>query len=115
MDRRISQIKVEREAVKKESDAASRDRLGRPEGELADLEQRSAELTAAWQAEKEKLSSSQKVKEELDHARVELEQVQRAGNWTRAGALTYGVIPALEIGRAQGRTLGPNAHRACRL
>mgnify|MGYP001203908297 CR=1 FL=1 len=96
LDRRIIQLKIEREALKKESDPASRERLERLEGELADLEQRSAELTAAWQAEKEKLSSSQKLKEQLDQARVELEQVQRAGNWGRAGELTYGVIPELE-------------------
>ena len=96
LDRRIIQLKIEREALRKEHDPASKDRLGKLEGELAELEQRAAELTAAWHAEKEKLSAGQKLKEQLDQARVELEQAQRAGNWTRAGELTYGVIPQLE-------------------
>ncbi|MCC7273042.1 MAG: ATP-dependent chaperone ClpB [Alphaproteobacteria bacterium] len=96
LDRRIIQLKIEQEALKKESDAASRDRLVRLSKELADLEQRSAELTAKWKAEKDKLSSVQKLKVELDQARGALESAQREGNWTRAGELTYGVIPGLE-------------------
>jgi len=96
LDRRIIQLKIEREALKKETDSASQDRLGKLEGELAELEQKSATLTAAWQAEKDKLQSAQKIKEQLDQARLELEQVQRAGNWARAGELTYGVIPELQ-------------------
>ncbi len=100
LDRRIIQLKIEREALKKESDAASKDRLERLERELVELEQRSAELTARWEDEKRKLEGSTKVKEQLDHARVELEQAQRAGDWARAGELTYGVIPQLE-GRLQ--------------
>ncbi len=96
LDRRIMQLKIEREALKKESDAASRERLGKLEGELAEIEKKSAELTAQWRAEKDKLAGAQKLKEQLDHARVELEQVQRKGDWARAGELTYGVIPELE-------------------
>src|SRR5579864_7219693 len=96
LDRRIIQLKIEREALKKESDEASRERLSRLEHELAELEQRSAELTAQWRAEKEKLAGAQKLKEQLDQARIELEQVQRKGDWARAGELTYGVIPELE-------------------
>jgi ATP-dependent Clp protease ATP-binding subunit ClpB len=96
LDRRIMQLKIEREALKKETDAASRERLGKLEGELAELEQKSAELTAQWRAEKDKLAGAQKLKEQLEHARVELEQVQRKGDWARAGELTYGVIPELE-------------------
>jgi ATP-dependent Clp protease ATP-binding subunit ClpB len=96
LDRRIMQLKIEREALKKESDAASRERLGKLEGELAELEKKSAELTAQWRAEKDKLAGAQKLKEQLDHARVELDQVQRKGDWARAGELTYGVIPELE-------------------
>ncbi|MCW2244623.1 ATP-dependent Clp protease ATP-binding subunit ClpB [Azospirillum fermentarium] len=96
LDRRIIQLKIEREALKRESDAASRDRLAALEGELADLEQESATLTARWQAEKDKLNSSQKLKEDLEAARTELDQAQRTGNWARAGELTYGVIPGLE-------------------
>src|ERR671938_40213 len=96
LDRRIIQLKIEREALKKENDAASRDRLERLDRELADLEQRSAELTSRWQAEKQKLGRAQKLKEELDQARIELERAQRQGNLARAGELAYGVIPGLE-------------------
>jgi ATP-dependent Clp protease ATP-binding subunit ClpB len=96
LDRRIIQMKIEREALKKETDAASRERLSRLEKELADLEERAAELTAMWRAEKEKLGQAQKIKEELDTARVELEQAQRRGDLARAGELAYGRIPELE-------------------
>ena len=96
LDRRIIQLKIEREALKKESDPASRDRLERLVKELEELEQRSAELTAQWRAEKDKLAGAQKLKEQLDQARAELEIVQRRGDWSRAGELTYGVIPELE-------------------
>ena len=96
LDRKIIQLKIEREALKKESDQASKDRLEKLETELADLEQESAEKTAAWEAEKKKLGDATKVKEELDHARSELEQAQRKGDLARAGELSYGVIPGLE-------------------
>ncbi|WP_188261907.1 ATP-dependent chaperone ClpB [Azospirillum tabaci] len=96
LDRRIIQLKIEREALKRESDEASRARLANLEGELADLEQESAELTAKWQAEKDQLQGAQKIKEDLEKARTELEQAQRDGNWGRAGELAYGVIPDLE-------------------
>ncbi|HUA52175.1 MAG TPA: ATP-dependent chaperone ClpB [Candidatus Sulfotelmatobacter sp.] len=96
LDRRIMQLKIEREALKKENDAASRERLSQLSDELESLEVKSAELTKAWMAEKDKLSDAQKIKEQLEHARAELESVQRAGNWARAGELTYGIIPELE-------------------
>ena len=96
LDRRIIQLKIEREALKKESDAASKDRLGRLEGELANLEQQSAELTTRWQAEKEKISAEAELKAQLDAARIELEQAQRAGDLAKAGELQYGRIPELE-------------------
>ena len=96
LDRRIIQLKIEREALKKENDLASRERLEKLVGELRDLEKKSAELTAQWRAEKDKLAGAQKLKEQLDHARAELERVQRAGDWTRAGELTYAIIPDLE-------------------
>ncbi len=96
LDRRIIQLKIEREALKKESDTASRDRLGRLEGELVELERRSGDLTERWQAEKDQLSVAQKTKEQLEQARAALEQAQRNGEWARAGELTYGVIPDLE-------------------
>ncbi|ABS63370.1 ATPase AAA-2 domain protein [Parvibaculum lavamentivorans DS-1] len=96
IDRRVIQLKIEREALKKEKDQASRDRLEKIELELADLEKKSADLAAAWSAEKSKLASAQKIKEELDNARNELVQAQRAGKLERASELAYGIIPGLE-------------------
>ncbi|MGY0835398.1 ATP-dependent chaperone ClpB [Azospirillum argentinense] len=96
LDRRIVQMKIEREALKRESDPASRERLQRLEKELSELEQKSAELAATWRAEKEKLAGARTLKERLDQARIELEQTQRGGDWTRAGELAYGIIPDLE-------------------
>ncbi|MFZ0397184.1 MAG: ATP-dependent chaperone ClpB, partial [Methyloceanibacter sp.] len=96
LDRRIIQLKIEREALKKESDSASKDRLAKLEKELANLEEEASLLTRRWQEEKEKLAGAQKLKEQLDAARVELEQAQRKGDLARAGELAYGVIPDLE-------------------
>ncbi len=96
LDRRIIQLRIEQEALKKETDAASKDRLGRLEQELAGLEEKSASLTQRWRAEKDKLGQAQKWKEQLDNARNELAQAQRRGEYQRAGELTYGVIPDLE-------------------
>jgi ATP-dependent Clp protease ATP-binding subunit ClpB len=106
LDRRIIQLKIEREALKRESDPASRDRLEKLELELAELEQESATLTARWQAEKDKLQGAQKLKEQLDHARTELEQAQRDSNWQRAGELAYGVIPELERKLKESEAVG---------
>jgi ATP-dependent Clp protease ATP-binding subunit ClpB len=106
IDRRIIQLKIEREALKKETDGASRDRLGKLEGELTGLEEKSAALTASWEAEKNKLASGQKLKEQLDQARAALEQAQRAGDWGHAGELTYGVIPGLEKQLADAEAAG---------
>jgi len=96
LDRKIIQLKIEREALKKETDSASRDRLEKLEVELSELESESADLTAQWQSEKESLSAGQKLKEQLDQARTELEIAQRRGELQRAGELMYGVIPELE-------------------
>src|SRR6266852_1506840 len=96
LDRRIIQLKIEKEALKKESDNASRDRLERLDKELSELEQKSAALTAQWKSAKDKLADSQKLKEQLDKARSELEIAQRKGELARAGELAYGVIPDLE-------------------
>ncbi|WP_265587222.1 ATP-dependent chaperone ClpB [Sphingomicrobium arenosum] len=96
LDRRIIQLKIEREALKKESDAGSKDRLERLEKELADLEQESAELTQRWQAEKDKIDAEGDLKAALDQARIELEQAQRGGDLAKAGELQYGRIPELE-------------------
>ena len=95
-DRRIIQLKIEQEALKKETDQASKDRLKRLEGELADLTEKSAELTARWRAEKDKLGAAQKLKEQLEAARNDLLIAQRKGDYAEAGRLTYGVIPELE-------------------
>ena len=96
LDRRIIQLKIEREALKKESDSASKDRLAKLEKELANLEEEANLLTRRWQEEKGKLADAQKLKEQLDAARVELEQAQRKGDLAKAGELAYGVIPDLE-------------------
>ncbi|HCS24067.1 MAG TPA: ATP-dependent chaperone ClpB, partial [Rhodospirillaceae bacterium] len=110
LDRRVVQLKIEREALKKEKDdQATRDRLARLEEELTDLEKQSAEITSKWQSEKEKLASGQKIQEELEKARIELEQAHRDGNWTRAGELTYSVIPKLEERLAESATAADNA------
>jgi ATP-dependent Clp protease ATP-binding subunit ClpB len=96
LDRRIIQLKIEREALKKEKDAASQDRLKTLEGELAGLEEQSAVLTTKWQAEKDKIAGEARIKEQLDVARIELDQAQRHGDLAQAGELQYGRIPALE-------------------
>ncbi|MBO9125846.1 MULTISPECIES: ATP-dependent chaperone ClpB [unclassified Rhizobium] len=96
LDRRIMQLKIEREALKKETDVASADRLVRLETELTDLEESADALTARWQAEKQKLGLAADLKKELDDARNDLAIAQRKGEFQRAGELTYGVIPELE-------------------
>jgi len=96
LDRRIIQLKIEQSALGKEGDPVSKDRLQKLEGELQELEARSQELTLLWQAEKEQISGAQKLKEQLDQARSELEIAQRNGDLNRAGELMYGVIPELE-------------------
>ena len=96
LDRRLLQLKIEREALKREDDAASRERLAKLEQELAEIEERSNAMTAAWHAEKDQLAGSQKLKEQLDAARSEVDVAQRRGDLGRASELMYGVIPQLE-------------------
>jgi ATP-dependent Clp protease ATP-binding subunit ClpB len=96
IDRRIMQLKIEREALKVEKDEASRDRLNRLEKELAGLEEESSQLTAKWQAEKAKLGEAAELKKQLDAARNELAIAQRKGEFQKAGELAYGRIPELE-------------------
>jgi ATP-dependent Clp protease ATP-binding subunit ClpB len=96
LDRRIMQLKIEQEALKKETDAASKERLKKLGGELAELQEKSDALTARWKAEKDKLGQAAKLKEELDAARNGLAQAQRKGDYAEAGRLTYETIPALE-------------------
>src|SRR5690606_3800892 len=96
LDRRIMQLKIEREALKKETDEGSKTRLERLEQELAGLEEQAQALSAKWLAEKERLQGSTRLKEELDAARSQLEIAQRQGDLAKAGELAYGVIPELE-------------------
>ncbi len=96
LDRDILQKQIEAEALKKEDDAASKDRLTTLEKELSELQQRSAEMTAAWQSERDKLEAARQIKEDLDRARIELETAKRRGDFESAGRLQYGEIPDLE-------------------
>ena len=96
LDRRIVQLKIEREALKRETDAASKDRLATLESDLLELEAEAATLTARWSAEKDKLAGATRIKEALEQARAEVDQAQRRGDFGRAGELSYGVIPDLE-------------------
>ncbi len=96
IDREIVRLKIEQEALKRETDSASKDRLKRLEKELAELEEKGAALTASWQAERSKLSDAQKLKSELEQARQELADAQRRGEYQRAGELAYGRVPELE-------------------
>jgi ATP-dependent Clp protease ATP-binding subunit ClpB len=111
IDRELMQMKIEREALRKESDAASKDRLSKLDKSIADLEEESRALTERWENEKHKLGSAQKIKEELDQRRTELEQAQRRGDFTRAGELAYGVIPELEkrVKALEGQETGAGA------
>jgi len=96
LDRRIIQLKIEREALKKESDAASQDRLAKLEGELAGFEEESGRLTRQWKSEKDEIAEAHKIKEHLDQARIELEKALRDGKLEQAGELQYSLIPGLE-------------------
>ncbi|MCE2828358.1 MAG: ATP-dependent chaperone ClpB [Sphingomonadales bacterium] len=109
LDRRIIQLKIEREALQKETDAASKDRLTTLEEDLAVLQQQSADLTSRWMAEKEKISAEAQIKEQLDAARIELEQAQRSGDLAKAGELQYGTIPGFERQLADAVAVAGNA------
>ncbi|WP_028134155.1 ATP-dependent chaperone ClpB [Bradyrhizobium japonicum] len=96
LDREIIRLKIEQEALKKETDPGSKSRLQTLEKDLVELEEKSAALTSRWSAEKNKLSDAQKLKAELDGLRVELANAQRRGEFQKAGELAYGRIPQLE-------------------
>ena len=96
LDREILQKQIEAEALRLEDDVASIDRLATLEKDLADLQDRSATMTAQWQAERDKLASARDLKEQLDRARADLEIAKREGHLARAGELSYGIIPELE-------------------
>ena len=103
LDRRLMQLRIEREALRREDDAASRDRLGRLEGEIADLAERSDAMTQSWREEKGRMADTQKLKEQLEQARTEVDQAQRKGDLGRASELIYGRIPELERAIAAGQ------------
>jgi len=109
LDRRIIQLKIEEMALGKETDQASRDRLETLRGELGNLEQQSSELTTRWQNERDKIAAEGKLKEQLDAARIELDQAQRSGDLAKAGELSYGRIPALEKQLAEAQASAGNA------
>ncbi|WP_170446066.1 ATP-dependent chaperone ClpB [Ruegeria arenilitoris] len=109
LDRQILQLQIEEEALKLEDDAASKDRLEALQKELAELKEKSAEMTAQWQAERDKLASARELKEQLDKARAELEIAKREGNLAKAGELSYGVIPELERKLAEAESQESNA------
>ena len=109
LDRKIIQLKIESLALEKETDAASKDRLANLRAELANLEEQSAALTTRWQAEKDKIHSEAKVKEQLDAARLQLEQAQRGGDLAKAGELQYGTIPTLEKQLAEAESAAEGA------
>ncbi|MDE8652618.1 ATP-dependent chaperone ClpB [Novosphingobium album (ex Liu et al. 2023)] len=109
LDRRIIQLKIEEMALSKETDQASRDRLDHLREELANLEDQSNALTTRWQNERDKIAAEGKIKEQLDAARIELEQAQRSGDLARAGELSYGTIPALEKQLSEAQAQAANA------
>lgn len=96
LDRQILQMQIEAEALRREDDKASAERLEKLEAELGDLQDRSAGMTARWQADRDRLEGARDVKERLDRARAELDSAKRKGDFARAGELQYGAIPALE-------------------
>ncbi len=108
LDREILQKQIEAEALKKEDDAASKDRLEKLEKELSDLQEHSREMTAQWQSERDKLAGARDLKEQLDRARIELDHAKRDGDLGKAGELSYGVIPGLEKQLAEAETAEEN-------
>jgi ATP-dependent Clp protease ATP-binding subunit ClpB len=111
IDRRLVQLKIEREALRKETDAASKTRLGTLEAELGDLEARSAEMTGRWRAEKDKLGSAAQSREALDRLRSELDQAQRRGDLARASEILYGEIPVMEKRLAEAESVQAPANQ----
>ncbi|UWR02341.1 ATP-dependent chaperone ClpB [Ruegeria conchae] len=112
LDRQILQMQIEEEALKLEDDAASKDRLETLQKDLADLQEQSAEMTAQWQAERDKLAGARDLKEQLDKARADLEIAKREGNLAKAGELSYGVIPELEKKLTEAENAESNAMMA---
>ena len=109
IDRRLVQLKIEREALRKEKDEASKQRLEKLEAEISELEPQSAEMSARWKAEKEKLGSAAQAREALERLRAELADAQRRGDFARAGQIQYGEIPGLEKRLAEADAAGADA------
>ncbi|APE44764.1 ATP-dependent chaperone ClpB [Sulfitobacter alexandrii] len=116
LDRQVLQLQIEEEALKLEDDQASKDRLATLQKDLSDLQERAAEMTAAWQAERDKLAGARDLKEKLDRARADLDIAKREGNLAKAGELSYGVIPQLEkeLEAAESREDGMMVEEAVR-
>jgi ATP-dependent Clp protease ATP-binding subunit ClpB len=116
LDRQILQLQIEEQALTLEDDQASKDRLETLQKDLADLQDRSAEMTAQWQAERDKLAGARDIKEKLDRARADLDIAKREGNLAKAGELSYGVIPQLEkdLEAAESREEGVMVEEAVR-
>jgi ATP-dependent Clp protease ATP-binding subunit ClpB len=116
LDRQLLQLQIEAEALKKEDDAASQDRLQRLEREMSELQEQSAAMTAKWQAERDKLDRARTIKERLDDARAQLDRAKREGNLAEAGRLAYGEIPQLEkeLGEAEAQGDGLMVEEAVR-
>ncbi|WP_299414419.1 ATP-dependent chaperone ClpB [uncultured Sulfitobacter sp.] len=116
LDRQVLQLQIEEEALKLEDDQASKDRLETLQKDLAELQERSAGMTAAWQAERDKLEGARGIKEQLDRARADLDIAKRDGNLAKAGELSYGVIPDLErqLVEAESRDDGMMVEEAVR-
>jgi ATP-dependent Clp protease ATP-binding subunit ClpB len=110
LERRILQLKIEAHALEREPDAASKDRLAKLKAELANLEEEASGLSARWQAEKDKISAQSQLKEQLEAARFQLEQAERAGDLAKAGELRYGSIPQLENALAEAHSQSTDTH-----
>ena len=116
LDRRLIQLKIEREAVKKEKDEASQKRLGLIEDEIAKLEREYADLEEIWKAEKSQVQGSQAIKEELEKLKLEMDTAKRKGDWQKVSELQYGRIPQLEAHLKKAETSGsqPQPHKLLR-
>ena len=116
LDRRLIQLKIEREAVKKEKDEASQKRLGLIEDEIAKLEREYADLEEIWKAEKSQVQGSQEIKEELEKLKLEMDTAKRKGDWQKVSELQYGRIPQLEAHLKKAETSGsqPQPHKLLR-
>ena len=117
LDRRLIQLQIEREAVRKEKDEASQKRLGLIEDEIVSLQKEIADLDEIWQAEKAQAQGSQHVREELEHVKLEIESFKRKGDFNKVAELQYGQLPALEkqLKEAQDKESGEGTHTPNRL